>query len=148
MTGRMRAWALAQPQRAAALGVALIVVVSTAFRAIVNMDATGAWIFADELIYSELGRSAFEGFAIRGAPVSGYGSIYPWLIGPADAAFDDLVVADQAAQVTNALLMSLTAIPVYLTARVVVGRRWSLVAAALAVAVPAMFYTSVIMTER
>ncbi len=147
MTGRLRAWALAQPQRAAALGVALIVVVSTAFRAIVNLDATGAWIFADELIYSELGRSAFEGFAIRGAPVSGYGSIYPLLIGPAYAAFDDLVVAYQAAQVTNALLMSLTAIPVYLTARVVVGRRWSLVAAALAVAVPAMFYTSVIMTE-
>jgi len=43
--------------------------------------------------------------------------------------------------------MSLTAIPVYLLARTIAGRRWSLIAAALAVGIPAMTYSSVIMTE-
>jgi len=116
-------------------------------RIALNWDASAPWIFIDELIYSELGRSAFDGFAIRGVPVSGYGPVYPYLIAPAYVLFDNLVDAYRAVQVINAVIMSLTAIPAYLIARTLMGRRWSLVAAALAVAIPAMAYSSVVMTE-
>ncbi len=122
-------------------------VVSSLLRIALNWDASGPWIFIDELIYSELGRSAFDGFAIRGVPVSGYGPVYPYLIAPAYVLFDNLVDAYRAVQVINAVIMSLTAIPAYLIARTLMGRRWSLVAAALAVAIPAMAYSSVVMTE-
>ncbi len=138
---------LAQPRLAAACLLGAIVVVSSLLRIALNWDASGPWIFIDELIYSELGRSAFDGFAIRGIPVSGYGSVYPYLIAPAYSLFDNLVDAYRAVQVINAVIMSLTAIPAYHIARILMGRRWSLVAAALAVAIPAMAYSSVVMTE-
>ncbi len=122
-------------------------VVSSLLRIALNWNAPAPWIFVDELIYSELGRSAFDGFSIRGMPVSGYGAVYPYLIAPAYALFDNLVDAHRAVQVINAVIMSLTAIPAYHIARILMGRRWSLVAAALAVAIPAMTYSSVVMTE-
>ncbi len=143
----LRRRARAQPRLAAACLLGAIVVVSSLLRIALNWDASAPWIFIDELIYSELGRSAFDGFAIRGVPVSGYGSVYPYLIAPAYVLFDNLVDAYRAVQVINAVIMSLTAIPVYMIARIMMGRRWSLVAAALAVAIPAMTYSSVVMTE-
>ncbi len=143
----VRTRALAQPRMAAACLLGAIVVVSSLLRIALNWNTPAPWIFIDELIYSELGRSAFDGFAIRGIPVSGYGSVYPYLIAPAYSLFDNLVDAYRAVQVINAVIMSLTAIPAYLIARILMGRRWSLVAAALAVAIPAMTYSSVVMTE-
>ena len=108
----------------------------------------GPWIFVDELIYSELGRSAFSGFGIRSVSVDGYGNVYPLLIAPAYAVFADLVHAYSAVKVTNAIVMSLTAIPVYFMARMLAGRRWSLAAGLLAVLVPGMGYTGMVMTEN
>ncbi len=143
----LRRRSCAQPRLAAACLLGAIVVVSSLLRIALNWDASGPWIFIDELIYSELGRSAFDGFAIRGVPVTGYGPVYPYLIAPAYVLFDNLVDAYRAVQVINAIIMSLTAIPAYHIARILMGRRWSLVAAALAVAIPAMTYSSVVMTE-
>jgi len=143
MVGRARL----RPRLAASAVVALIVLVSTAVRVALGVNAAGPWIFVDELIYSELGRSALSGPAIRGVPTSGYGFGYPLAIAPAYALFDNLVAAFTAVKVTNAFVMSLVAIPVYFTARTIMATRWALVAAALSVAVPAMAYTSVVMTE-
>ena len=135
------------PRAAVAVALAALVLVSTLLRIAVNANAPGPWIFVDELIYSELGRSALSGPAIRGVPTSGYGFGYPLVIAPAYALFDNLVVAFTAVKVTNAFVMSLVAIPAFVTARTIMGVRWALVAAALSVAVPAMAYTSVVMTE-
>ncbi|MCX6391067.1 MAG: glycosyltransferase family 39 protein [Actinobacteria bacterium] len=137
-----------RPRVVAAFGVVAIVIVSAALRIIINWNTPGPWIFVDELIYSELGRSAFDGMGIRGIPVSGYGPVYPLLIGPAYAVFENLPNAYAAVKVTNALVMSLTAIPVYFIGRVLLNRRWSLIAAALSVVIPAMAYTGVVMTEN
>jgi hypothetical protein len=112
-----------------------------------NSNVEGPWIFVDELIYSELGRSAFDGFAVRGLSVSGYGNVYPYLIAPAYELVDDLVSAYAFVKVINALVMSLTAIPVFFAARTLMSRSWALVAAALAVLIPAMAYTGMVMTE-
>jgi len=139
--------ARARPALAAGVALAAIVVASALIRTALSWSAPGPWIFVDELIYSELGKSAFDGTAIRGVPVTGYGPVYPYLIAPAYALFENLVNAYQAVKVTNAVVMSLTAIPVYFIARTLMRRSWSLGAAALAVLVPGMGYTAVVMTE-
>lgn len=139
--------ARARPALAAGVALAAIVVVSALIRTALSWSAPGPWIFVDELIYSELGKSAFDGTAIRGVPVTGYGPVYPYLIAPAYALFENLVNAYQAVKVTNAIVMSLTVIPAYFIARTLMRRTWSLGAAALAVLVPGMGYTAVVMTE-
>ena len=139
--------ARARPALAAGIVLAAIVVASALLRIFLSRNAPGPWIFVDELIYSELGRSAFSGTEIRGMPVTGYGNIYPFIIAPAYEVFSDLVSAYSAVKVINAVVMSLTAIPAYFIARTLMQRSWSLVAAALTVLVPSMAYTGMVMTE-
>ncbi len=124
-----------------------IVALSTLVRIAVGSDAPGPWIFVDEMIYSSLGRSAFDGGTIRGVAITGYGVGYPTMIAPAYALFENLIAAFAAVKALNALAMSLAAVPVYFTARIVMNHFWSLGAALLAVLVPAMAYSSVVMTE-
>src|SRR5439155_10088003 len=47
----------------------------------------------------------------------------------------------------QALVMSLAAVPVYLWARPLAGRGWALAAAALVLALPALAYSGLLMTE-
>ena len=144
---KLRERAEGRPGAAAGIALAAIVVASALVRGLLAYGAPVPWIFVDELIYSELGRSAFNGFAIRGVPVSGYGPVYPYVIAPAYAVFGDLVSAFAAVKWINAVVMSLAAVPVYFAARVLMERAWALAAALLAVLIPAMAYTTVVMTE-
>lgn len=107
------------------------------------------FVFVDELIYSELARSLADGagYAVRETPVSGYSLLYPALVAPAYALFDDLTLAYAAAKAINAVVMSLAAVPAFLLARRVAGPGLSLLAAAAAVLVPSMAYTGTITTE-
>lgn len=108
------------------------------------------WILVDELIYSELARSFAESgtFAIRGETVgTGYGVVYPVLVSPAYL-LDALPAAYEAAKAINAVLVSLAAVPAYLLARRLVSPALALLAAALAVAVPSLFYAGTVMTEN
>ena len=107
------------------------------------------FIFVDELIYTELARSLADtgSFAVRGTAVSGYSILYPALLAPVYGTFDNLVDAYAAAKATNAIVMSLAAIPTYLLARRVAGERLALLGAAIAVVVPSMAYTGTITTE-
>ena len=84
---------------------------------------------------------------MRGVPTSGYSILYPALIAPAYWLFDGLEDAYAAAKATNAIVMSLAAIPAWLLARRVVGRWLALLAAALAVALPSMAYSATLVTE-
>jgi hypothetical protein len=137
----------ARPALAAGIALGAIVVASALLRIFLSRNAPGPWIFVDELIYSELGRTAFTGSEIRGMPVTGYGNIYPFIIAPAYEVFSDLASAYTAVKAINAVVMSLTAIPAYFIARTLMQRSWSLVAAALTVLVPSMAYTGMVMTE-
>jgi hypothetical protein len=107
------------------------------------------FVFVDELIYSELARSLADGtgYAVRETPVSGYSLLYPAILAPMYAAFDDLTQAYAAAKAVNALVMSLAAVPAYLLARRVAGAGLALLAAVAAVAVPSMAYTGTVTTE-
>jgi Dolichyl-phosphate-mannose-protein mannosyltransferase len=110
----------------------------------------GPYIFVDELIYSELARSLGQTgtFAIRDVPVHGYSILYPALLAPAYRLFDALPTAYAAAKATNAVTMSLAAVPAWLLARRVTGRWLALLGALIAVAIPSMAYTATIVTEN
>ena len=129
--------------------LAAIVLASFALRAWLSRGMVGPFIMVDELIFADLARSlaAGDGLRVRGEPYF-LSVVYPLLIAPAYAAFDALPTAYAAVKTLNALLMSLAAVPTYLLARRVLAQPLSLVAAALAVAVPSMVYTGTVMSEN
>ena len=132
------------------LWLAAIVAASIVARYLLARRDPGPWIFIDEVIYSELGRSVADGFSfsIRGFASNAYGFVYPIVIAPSYALFDGLGSAYGAVKITNAVVMSLTAVPAYLLARRLMRPGFALGAALLAVAIPAMTYTGVVMTEN
>ena len=75
-------------------------------------------------------------------PVFGLGEVYPTLVAPAWAIFDDPFWAYQRGRITNALLMSIAAVPAYLLARLFLEQRAALLVAAMSVLVPSMAYTA------
>jgi hypothetical protein len=74
--------------------------------------------------------------------------LYPVLISPAYAIFDDLTLAYAAVKGINSVVMSLAAVPAYLLARRALSVPGSLLVAALTVAVPSLGYTATVMTEN
>ena len=126
-----------------------LVVLSAVFRYGLSRRVVAPWIMVDELIYSELAKSFAQSghFLIRDVHHGGYGVVYPLLIAPAWRAFGSVTDAYAAAKTIGSVLMSLTAIPVYLLARRVLAPMPSLLAALLAVAVPSLMYTGTLMTE-
>ena len=69
-----------------------VVVASCALRAWLVRGMPAPFVFVDELIYAELGRSVADSasFAVRGVPTSGYSILYPILLAPAYRLFDVL----------------------------------------------------------
>ena len=128
-----------------------IVALSIVLRYGLGRRMVAPWIVVDELIYSELAKSFAESgrFAIRDVAVgAGYGVVYPILISPAYLLFDSVPDAYAAAKAINAILISLAALPAYFLARRVLPPTLSLVAAALAVSLPALLYAGTLMTEN
>src|SRR5262249_51360132 len=110
-------------------------------------------VFDDELVSWDLARSfATTGhFAVREASTSLYGPLtrlYPALIAPAFVVSGDSTRTYEVVKVINAVLMSLAAVPTFYIARRVVRRELALVASVLAVAVPSVVYTGMVMTEN
>ena len=130
--------------------LAALVTCSTVVRFLFARHMAGPWIMIDEIVYSELSKSfASTGhFAVREAPTTGYGVVYPILISPAYALFRDIPSVYTAIKAIDSLLMSLAAVPAYLLARRVVSRRGALIVALLTVAVPSTFYAGTVMTEN
>jgi hypothetical protein len=130
--------------------LAAIVVGSAALRMALAGRTLSPWIMVDELIYSELAKSfASSGqFLVRDVPSTGYGFVYPVLIAPAFGLFSSVPSAYHVAKLINAVVMSLTALPVYFLARRLLTPGLALAAAALSVLVPSMLYTGTLMTEN
>ena len=127
-----------------------IVVASFLIRAWLARGMVAPFIMVDELIYSELGRSIADDLALRVRDVEagGFSVVYPLLISPAYALFENLPDAYAAVKTLNSLYMSLAAIPAYFLARRVLGPPLALFAALLTVAVPSLVYTGTVMTEN
>ena len=142
-----RARAVAIP---AGLWLTAIVVCSIVVRVALGHRMVAPWIMVDELVYSELAKNvaAHGEFLVRGVPSHGYGFVYPVLISPAWKLFTSIPDAYAAAKAIDAVLMSLAAIPAYFLARRVLPAGLSLVSALLAVLIPSMLYTGMLMTEN
>ncbi len=106
------------------------------------------WIAPDEMIYGLVGQSLWESgtLTIRDSAVPYYSLLTPALVGLPLAA-SDLASGVTVAQALQALAMSLVAVPVYIWGTRIVGTRWALVAAVLAVLPPALWYGGLLMTE-
>jgi hypothetical protein len=106
------------------------------------------WITPDETLYAALGRSLYHSgsFEVLGRPVGFYSLVYPALAGLplslADTGFGYALLKP-----LQALVMSLAAVPAYFWARTLMPRGWGLSAAALALTVPGLAYSGLIMTE-
>lgn len=110
----------------------------------------GPWIIPDELIYAELGRSVAESaaFTVRDEATRVYAIVYAVVIAPAYLLWNEPDSSYRAVKAINAIAMSLAAVPVYLLARRFASPGWAVAMAALAVAIPSMAYTGVVMTEN
>jgi hypothetical protein len=136
-----------RPTRAAAL-LGLLVTVSTLLRFWGGTLVPIPWINPDEVIYGELGRSLYHDgtFRILGRPTEFISLVYPALVG-GPLSLGNLERGYHLLKLIQALVTSLTAVPVYLWARSLGARGWAFVAAALAVAIPGLAYSGLIMTE-
>lgn len=146
-----RAPALALARIEAGAGAALAGIVAASFL----LRIAAGWLratpvyFPDEYIYAELGRSIAESGRplVRGVSASFPALLQPILTAPAWL-FDDVELSYRLVQATGALLMSLAAVPVFFLARrLELGTGLALGLAAVAVAVPDLFYASWLIAE-
>jgi hypothetical protein len=139
-------WISAIPARVVLAG---IVGASFLIRFVVALAHATPLYFPDEYIYATLARSLAEHGRplIRTSPAH-----FPALLEPLVAApfwlFHDPMLAYRLTQAENALVMSLAAIPVYLLSRKLgLGAGLALVAAALSVASPDLFFVSFVLAD-
>ena len=134
---------------APALAVAGLIAGSALVRIWVNRGFQGPQILCDEYIYAGIAR----GFATTGhlgfggGPSLGSALLYPALIAPAWFAHTMTTVFDLV-KVVNALVISLTAIPVYLWTRRVVSPWWAVVAAVLVLLMTGLVLSGMLMSEN
>jgi hypothetical protein len=128
--------------------LAALVVGSTLVRWWAARGIPSPWFTPDEQIYGELGKSLYRdgSLQILGGPTPFYSLVYPALVG-LPLSLDDLGRGYALLKGLQALVMSLTAVPVYLWARSMARPVWALVAAGLTVAVPGLAFAGFIMSE-
>lgn len=137
------------PARTAAFVLGAGLLVSIVVRIWLSSKIVTPWIMVDEFDYSEMAKSfATSGqFLIRDAPTGLNNVVYPALISPAWFAHP-MGTTYALAKAFNVILMTATAIPLYLWARKLVAPVFALVAVALTLLMPALVYTGMLMTEN
>ncbi|MBM3886191.1 MAG: glycosyltransferase family 39 protein, partial [Gemmatimonadetes bacterium] len=128
---------------AQAVAVAILIAISLVVRLAVNTRFQAPTILTDELTYAQMAENVANGDLWQG----GYGLVYPLLLAPAWALADSGVEAYTWMKAINALLVSLTAIPVFLWARRLMRPAYALTAVALTLLLPAMAFSGHVMTD-
>jgi hypothetical protein len=131
----------------AAFPVVALALAVLAFYAVEAWSRKTPWVFSDELEWTQLSRSIAETgrAARRGEPIY-FKSLYAYLIAPFWW-IHSTSGAYSAIKYANAVVMSLTAIPSYFLARMLVSRRGALIVAFGSVAVPGMAYSTSIVPD-
>jgi hypothetical protein len=132
----------------APLWLGLLVGASTLLRFWAATRIPTPWIAPDELIYAELSRSLWEHGTLHllGRPTSFFSFVYPALAG-GPLSLPNVHAGYTLLKAVQALLVSLAAVPVFLWGRSFVSPRLALVAAALALAIPDLAYSGLILTD-
>lgn len=134
-------------RHAGGIAVASLVGVSALVRFLASRSFDTPWIAPDEMTYALAGRAFWEtGHPTLLSTDAPFYGLYPLLAGLPLALFGTAtgIVVLQAVQ---AVLVSSTAAVAYAWARPLAGARWALAAAALTVALPALAYSGLAMTE-
>ena len=129
--------------------LALLVSASTAIRIVAAWLRPTPDYFPDEYMYASFGRSLAAGHlpAVRGVSAHFLPLLQPLVTAPAWL-LPTVEDGYRATQAIEALAMSLAAVPVYyLARRVGLGSRLALAAAALSLTVPALIYSSFVLSE-
>ena len=105
-------------------------------------------LFSDEIEFTQISRSIAETghAALRGGDPAPGASLYQFLVAPLWW-IDDVGTAYSAIKYLGVLLMAATIFPAYALARLVVSHRYALVAAAGAIAAPALSYSPFLVEE-
>jgi len=129
------------------LAVAVLVVAAATIRTVLDRRFVAPVVLCDEFIYSNLAKNVAEHgrYLLRGTPKH-QSYLYPLLLAPAWFA-DSMSTTYALAKGITASAMALTPVPVYLWARRLVTPIHALLAAALTLLLPALFYSGVLMTE-
>lgn len=134
--------------RGTVLALAAMVAAGTAAYGTLGAHLRGPSVFADELIYMDATRSVAAGHRpIERDRTYGRGPLYPVAAAPVFAAAGNDRDAYRLLKLFNSFLFSLAAVPVFLLARRLLPRAWSLAVAGLAVAAPSALYTGMVLTE-
>jgi hypothetical protein len=125
-----------------------LVLLSTVARYALSRGVEAPWIAPDEALYGLLGRSLYSGsgLGVLGGATPYYSLLYP-LVAGLPSLTHHVTAALDGVQALQALLMSLTAVPVFLWTRSITGPRHALVAAGLTVLVPGLVYSGLLMSE-
>jgi hypothetical protein len=134
--------------RGAAAGLALLVASSAALRLLAAADIPGPFIAPDEMIYSLLGQALWADgeLSILGGDTGFYSLLYPAYVG-LPLSIGSFATGFEVLQAVQAVVVSLTAVVVYLWGRSFLTPGWSLAAAALSLTPPALAYSGLVMTE-
>jgi hypothetical protein len=126
----------------------VLVVGAAGARAIAGWGIASPWIAPDEVTYGLLGQALWHSgvLTILGTSAPFYGIVYPALTGLPLTVLGS-VDGLHALQILQPLLMSTAGVFAYVWARRMTAPRLALVAAALTVAVPALTYAGLMMTE-
>src|SRR6266536_3237325 len=132
----------ALPLRAPSLALAGLVVVAAAVLTLAGRGIPTPWILIDELLHAQLARGlrAGDGYSVRGHGLT-VSWTYPALLAPVAWSYG-------AMKVVNAIVIALTAVPVFLWARRLVSPISALSAAALTLLLPSMLFSSTLMLEN
>jgi hypothetical protein len=126
--------------------LAIISVAAVGARVALSWGSSTPWIAPDEMLYALLGESMWSGrVEILGEP-SGYYGLYPLLPGGLLRLFGPDHARDATLLVQTAVGCS-TAVVTYVWARHLASARWSLGVACAVLALPAIDYSAVMMTE-
>jgi hypothetical protein len=122
--------------------------VAAAYHAVASLGHATPAVFTDELLHSKLAQSlaAGHGLLVRDEPFF-FPSFLPALVQAPAWLAGSVPVGYELARILNALVMSATVFPAYWLARTLVRPRYALLAAAAAVASPAMVYHSYLLSE-
>jgi len=136
---RRRCWA--------GLTLTALVIVAAAVRIVLTRGMAAPVVLCDEFIYANLAKNIAEHgqYLFRDVPLH-QSYLYPLLLAPAWLA-RSMSTTYALAKAINASAMTLVAVPVYLWGRRLVGPAYALLAAAMSLLLPALFYSGILMTE-
>ncbi len=133
-----------------ALWLIAIAGLSFVLRIALLAEVHGPWVFPDELYYQKLAQSIGRGGSLALFDKHGLSvpPLYSTVLAPIYALGASASAAYEWIKIVNAILMSLSVIPIYKIARFVLPRSSSLVVAGLSVLAPLMYYSALAMSEN